>query len=323
MAIFVTLKLMWVPLLILFFSAWLLVGSSSLIIGQSRELAYRLKLSKLFVALVLVSLGTSLPELTVSFLAMGEGDVGLSIGNILGSNITNTSLVLGMAILMGRLSVGRVKTQQNAWLLLLVTVVFVFLFWTSLSGTIVGGMLIGIAIGVMFWQYVKALEGRNKEDVKLWLHMPRKHEGWMVLVGKILLALIGLVVSGTFLVFSVEWLSRLLEISTTVLGLTLAALATSLPELVATVIAQRQNESKIALGNILGSNIYNLAFVGGIVSFNFDHDLILGVEAEFLVLSSFLMFVIIKYWKGKIVPVRVGVGLVVAYALYLTVSLLI
>jgi cation:H+ antiporter len=293
------------------------VWSANLLINQTRELAYRLKLSKLFIALVLVSLGTSLPELTVAGVAISSGDPGLSLGNIMGSNITNTTLILGMAILINHLRIGTSKTQQNAWLLLWVTGLFVILFWLQIPATMVGSMLVGVAIGVLIWQYVKAVQGRENEDKFFFVHIPQHHVSVWKLLVRTLAGLSVLVLGGILLVESVETLSIVLGITTTALGMTLAALATTLPELVATVIAQRQHEEKIALGNILGSNIYNLAFIGGVTSFNLPHSVKLGMGAAVLGLASLILFAIIKRWRGVHVPKWVGIGLVIGYAVYL------
>lgn len=314
---------MFLPLIILAFSAWLLVWSANLLIHQSKELAYRFKLSELFIALVLVALGTSLPELTVSSVALSKGDSGLSIANIMGSNITNTTLVLGMAVLLNHMRIGTNKTQQNAWLLLGVTALFILLFWLPIPVTTTGSLLVGAAIGAMIWQYIKAVQGREHEDKLRFVHIPMHHVPMWQLMLKTGLGIGFLVLSGTLLVFSIESLSELLGLKTSVLGMTLAALATSLPELVSTLIAQRQHEEKLALGNILGSNIYNLAFIGGVMSFNLPHSVRLGVGAVVLGLTSGIIFVIIKRWKGEHVPKWVGMGLVIGYAMYLIGTLIV
>src|SRR3989344_1317291 len=306
-----------VVILMLIFSGALLVWSTNLLIHQTQELAYRLKLSKLFVALVVMALGTSLPELTVSSVALVKNDPGLAVGQLIGSNITNITLILGIAILINGFRIGTTKTQKNAWLLLFVTGLFLLLYWLPISVTTIGALLIGVAIGSIILEYILAVRGREHEDHKFVIKFPQHHIPTWQLLSKTGLALMALIISGTILVITVEYLSDTLGISTTVLGLTLAALATSLPELVSTIIAQREHEEKIAMGNILGSNIYNLVFIGGLMTFNLPYNVKLGIEAGILALTTMIFFFIIKYWKGSSVPKAVGITLLFTYIIYL------
>ncbi len=307
--------------LMLIFSGALLVFSSDLLINQTKELAYRLKLSKLFIALVLMSLGTSLPELTVSSVALMRSDPGLAVGGLVGSNITNITLILGMAILVNNFRVGTSKTQKNAWLLLFVTGLFILLYWLPVPVTTIGSLLIGVAVGSIIWEYVMAVRGRKHEDHKFILQFPQHHIPTWQLVAKTLVALAILIVSGTLLVITVEFLSETLGLTTTVLGLTLAALATSLPELVSTIIAQAEHEEKIAMGNILGSNIYNLVFIGGLMTFNLPYNIKLGFESGILAATTLIFFFIIKYWKGRHVSKFMGITLLFSYIFYLFITL--
>jgi len=303
--------------MILVFSSLLLVWSSGLLIKQTQELSYRLRLSKLFISLVLIALGTSLPELTVSSVAMSLNDPGLALSGIIGSNITNVTLILGIAILINRFRVGTTKTQQNAWLLIFVTGLFVVLYMLPISVSAIGLLLIGVAIGTIVWQYVKAVQGRTNEDKLFFVHIPKYHVSVWKVVGKTFVGLVALVVSGSLLVISIEHISQILNISTTILGMTMVALATSLPELVSTVIAQKQGEEKIVMGNLLGSNIYNLAFIGGVMSLNLPYPIKFGLGAGILVVATLVFFWIVKVWKGRHVPKVVGIGLVLGYVVYL------
>src|SRR3989344_3337605 len=193
-----------VVILMLIFSGALLVWSTNLLIHQTQELAYRLKLSKLFVALVLMALGTSLPELTVSSVALIKDDPGLAVGQLIGSNITNITLILGMAILINSFRVGTTKTQKNAWLLLFVTGLFLLLYWLPISVTTVGTLLIGVAIGFVIWEYVLAVRGRKHEDHKFVIRFPQHHIPSWLLIAKTGIALTALIISGTVLVNTVE-----------------------------------------------------------------------------------------------------------------------
>lgn len=308
---------MWIDIVILILSSVLLIKATGIFIAQTKQIAYQYRLSKLFVALILVALGTSLPELTVSGLAVQRGDMGLSLGGIVGSNITNATLIMGVAIVMGPLRIGTYKSQQNAWLLLCVTFLFISLYALPIPSLASGILLIGTSLGSMFWQYLKATRGISSVDAHTIRNLYIESQPLWKITFKTAAGLVLLLGSAAILVEMLERLSISLGISTTALGLTIAALSTSLPELVTTVIAQRQGEGKIALGNILGSNIYNLAFIGGIISLHLPKNPQLQMSIPELVIATILLVFIIVYWKGKFVPKPLGLILLGSYVMFL------
>jgi cation:H+ antiporter len=311
---------MLLPLLALTFGTALLLSGANLLVKGSHRLATIFKLSPLFISLTLVAFGTSLPELTVSTVASTHNDPGLALGNLIGSNITNSTLILGMAILAGSLRIGTTKTQRNAWLLLAVT--FIFIFTRILPRYLIspGSVLIGIAIGITLLEYWYAAKGRTHEDYPRFFSLPQKTPKLSTAILATVTGIATLVLGGNLLVTGTELLSQLLNVSTTILGLTLTSLATSLPELTTTVVAQRKGREKIAMGNLLGSNIYNLAFVGGLVTLKPPLNrtaIITSTEIYFLILSSIIVFATIKIFKGKTPPHGLGSLGIILFIIYL------
>lgn len=254
------------PAIALFLGALIvLLFSADLLVRASKKLSVAWRLSPIFVSLVVVALGTSLPELAVTISSLAQGDGGLAIGNIIGSNITNATLVFGLAVLSGTLKVGRYKTQRNAYLMLIVTGLFVFLQFSRWSGMTQAGILFVSLVAILIYDSLLAFRGRVREDKKLLkslikLNGKPKVRWWLPLL---MVSVVTLYLSGTALVTSVNALSEIFGISTSILGLTLTATVTSFPEIITLLIAGWQGESKIALGTILGSNIYNLTLIGG------------------------------------------------------------
>jgi len=236
---------------ILLLSAGLLIllWSTRLFVIQAENASRSLRLSPLIIGTTLVAIGTSMPELAVSVTAAVRGDYGLALGNIIGSNILNILLVFSVGLLSGRIRIGTTKTPRNIFLLLLFTTLFSLQAHSPVSRFPPG------------LEYFWGLAGRKKEDrARLQLkHYPRFK--WPPLV----FSLATIFVAGYITVIQVENISLLTGLSTTFFGLTLTAIATSLPELVTTLFSQNDHQDKLTAGNIIGSNIYNLLLIGGLV----------------------------------------------------------
>jgi len=304
-----------------------LVGAEFLVYA-AKHIATQLKLSPLFISLTIVSIGTSLPELAVSTSSILQGDDGLAIANIIGSNITNSTLILGIAILLSSIRIGTQKTQKNAFILLILTFVFSALRLSSIAPTHQGSLLLGIAVMVILFQYFSALHGRLHEDKKM-LSILKKFSKkellpFWVYVIILFASVVALWFGSSLVVRSTEQLAILLKITTTVLGLTITALATSLPELITTLVSESKHEDKMVVGNIIGSNIYNLALIGGFLAL-FPHTRILEPkDFIFLIASAMFTAFVIRQWKGRYISRFAGIfGLLlfVAYLINIATSL--
>jgi len=299
--------------------ALLLSLSTQLFIKLAERISVSLKLSPLIIGLTVVSIGTSLPELTVSTIAALRGDVGLAMGNLIGSNIVNVFLVLGFGILIGKLRVGTTKTQRNIYITSGITGLFLLMYVFGVSGIVAGGILLVIALIVTFDEYVWGVSGRSHEDAKMYAKRKRSRFS-LVDVGKLSGALAGVVAGGILTVTSVEQLSVLLGFSTTILGLSITAIVTSLPELLTTIFSQKDHQEKITIGNLIGSNIYNLALIGGIVLLFSSWKIITTYEIIMLTMATLAFTAVIVVHKGKVIPKYLGfllLGLFIAYIYFL------
>lgn len=293
------------------FSLILLLLSAHFLVKSSKKLSIAWSLSPIFISLVVVALGTSLPELAVTVSSLMSGDGGLAIGNIVGSNITNATLVFGLSVVSGSLKIGTFKTQRNAYLMLIVTGLFVFLQFSRWSGIFQAGILYVSLVAILVYDSLLAFRGRFREDKASLLHLVKANGGkpsvwlWFPVLA---VTVVVLFFSGQLLVQSVNDLALVTGISTSFLGLTLTATVTSLPEILTLLIAGIKGESKIALGTILGSNIYNLTLIGGLLSF-FPTGLTptaLANDLMYLLFTTVFLVTVVLMLKGKVVRREVG-----------------
>src|SRR3972149_4462883 len=295
----------------------LLLLSIKTLIKLSEVLSKSFKLSPLIIGMTVVAIGTSLPELSVSAIASARRDYNLAVGNIIGSNIINILLVFSVGILIGKLRVGTTKTPRNVLILLIITFAYTYLQrFNILSKQTLGILYISGAFLLTFLEYQWALFGRTHEDNKKF----KNEKSVKFTSGKIimlLLSIVGVITGGYFIVTSTEKLSLLTGLSTGVLGLTLTAIATSLPELLTTIFSQKEHDEKMTIGNIIGSNIYNLLLIGGIINLFGNTNLVL--QNNWLTLNIVTVFFVLTLlvFKGKSVPKYIGVIFLLFFFLYL------
>ena len=301
---------------LLVIGAIVLLVSTQVFIKQAERISVSLKLSPLIIGLTVVSIGTSLPELTVSTVAAIQGDMGLAIGNLIGSNIANVFLVLGVGILAGKIRVGTTKTQRNIYIMTGITGLFLLTYAMGISSFIAGCMLLGAAAIVTINEYAWGVSGRKHEDAKLFTKRKTIRFS-MGDVAKLAGALIGVVAGGLLTVNSVEHLSLLLGLSTTILGLSITAVVTSFPELLTTIFSEKDGEAKITIGNLIGSNIYNLALIGGIVLLFSSWKFITAYETIMLIAATLAFVLVVVGNKGKVIPKYAGMVLITLFFAYI------
>ncbi|WP_373000819.1 calcium/sodium antiporter [Marinobacter sp.] len=241
----------------------LLVWSADKFVEGSATTANHFGMPPLLIGMVVVGFGTSAPEMAVSALAASQGNPGLALGNAYGSNITNIALILGITALMAPIAVHSQVMRKELPILILVTA---FAGWQLWDGDLsrmdaVGLMLVFVVlIGWSIYQGTRQPGDALAKEMTEEIHaMPlRKALLWLV-VGLLLL-----IVSSRILVWGAVDLATAFGISDLVIGLTIVAIGTSLPELASSIIAARKGEHDLALGNILGSNLFNTLAVVGI-----------------------------------------------------------
>ncbi len=243
----------------------LLIWSADRFIEGAAATAKHAGMPPLVIGMVIVGFGTSAPEMVVSALAAASGNPALALGNAIGSNITNTGLILGITALLAPVAVHSKIIRRELPVLIAVSALFGLMIWDkSLSRNESIILLVGF-FAVVTWTIIEALKGRtdslaaevNQEIQSHLMSLPRALL-WLV-VGLGLL-----IVSSQILVWGAVTIAELLGVSELIIGLTIVALGTSLPELAASIMAVRKNEHDIAIGNVVGSNMFNILAVVGI-----------------------------------------------------------
>lgn len=293
-----------------------LLISTKVLVKVAEKLSSSLKISPLFIGITFVALGTSLPELAVSSIASARNDIGLAMGNIVGSNIINILMVLPVGILLGKLRIGTTKTQRNTLILLLVTAIFIASHLIPIGNTILGLIFITLAILLTITEYKWAVFGRKHEDLSRMNHLKKEK----FTLGKLIMLAIsvaGIIAGGYLTVTSTESISAVTGYSTTILGLSLTAIVTSFPELLTTIFSQEEHQEKLTIGNIIGSNIYNLLFIGGIINLFSPITYIQPANLVILAVITVFFFLIIRHYSGQKIPRWIGILLFLFLASYL------
>jgi cation:H+ antiporter len=238
-----------------------LVWGADRFISAAAALADNLGVSPIMIGLTIVGLGTSAPEVLVSSIASIEGNPGLAIGNAIGSNIANIGLILGTTALVVPLTVRSEVLQREYPLLLAISLISLALMWDGTLSRLDGAALLVLLICILGWMVHSAKTGAGDPiagefDAEIPHGMPTSKAVWLLLVG-----LLALLLSSKALVWGAANLAAALGINDVIIGLTIVAIGTSLPELAATIASALKSEHDIAIGNVIGSNLYNILAV--------------------------------------------------------------
>jgi cation:H+ antiporter len=243
----------------------LLIWSADRFICGAAAVAKNFKISPLVIGIVIVGFGTSAPEMLVSVIASLDGSPSLAVGNALGSNITNIALVLGVSALIKPLSVHSRILKKELPLLLVAMILALLLVLDDDLGRVDGMILLGALFAIMWWLAHEALHNRVPDSMQIEFEhelppaMPMPRALFWLAVG-----LVVLLASSKLLVWGAVNIAISFGVSELVIGLTVVAIGTSLPELAATAMSALKNEHDIAIGNIVGSNLFNILAVFGI-----------------------------------------------------------
>jgi len=304
----------------------LLLAGDALVRGAV-NLGLRLGVPTLIVSLTIVAFGTSAPELLVAIKAALHGAPGLAIGNVVGSNTANILMVLGIPALLVGINSSRCDSRKTYAFMLGSTAIFIALCFLGPLGFWHGVILLALLGAMLTDSFLSAQKHRRNGKCEPCGDMGELDEadptmpGWKIFV-LILVGLIGLPLGAQFLIDGALGLARTWGVSESVIGLTLVAFGTSLPELATTIMAAIRRHEDVVLGNVIGSNMFNILGIMGVTSFfgpltippgvlNFDLWVMLG--------SSLLL---IPFVFGKMNINRIwGAALTVLYATYLVVLL--
>lgn len=280
----------------------LLIKGADIFVDGASSIAKKIGIPPVIVGLTIVSIGTSTPELAVSLISALKGNNNLAIGNVVGSNLFNTLMVLGITTIVLPIIIHKKKVMIDFSVNLIATVLlFIFAFDTifgkavNVLSRIDGFILVVLCITYMVLLVIKA----KKTD------MPKSEENRNInVVTKIILMVVGsagIVIGGQFVVDSASNIASSLGMSEKLVGLTIVALGTSLPELVTSVIAALRGENEIALGNVLGSNIFNILLILGTSSLIspiiVEQGLI--IDFSFLVIVTILLYILVFFNKKE------------------------
>jgi len=299
----------------------ILVLAGDALVRGAVNLALRLGISALVVSLTVVAFGTSAPELLVSIQAVLGDAPGLALGNVVGSNIANVLLVLGLPAIISCLDPSVSDTRKNYIFMLCASLVFVvlaflgpFVWWHGLILLAVFALILGVQIR-------HAFAGDAPEELPEELEEADPSMPYWKIGMYLGLGLIGLPLGADLLIDSATEIARAFGVSEVVIGLTLVALGTSLPELATSVMAALRKHADVALGNVIGSNIFNLVFIFGVAPW-FDA---IPVDSEFLRFDLWVMlgtslillpFVFFRWRMGRAVGL-LFVALYIGYVSFL------
>ena len=311
------------PTILLLVSLVVLFLGGELLVRGSVSLALKMKISALVVGMTIVAAGTGAPEVFVSVQAILQGSSSISLGNVIGSNIINITFILGITAIIYRIKISKQTLSLNYPVMLGASVLLggVLYFF---KGIPVGVGVLFVMIFILFTWFLIATS--RKEQLKAEIMQDELSE--VTVQDSLLKSIVMLVFSIVLLKFGAKWLvdsagtlAKNFGISDRIIGVTIVAVGTSIPELVTTVIAALKKENDIAIGNLIGSNIFNIVGVLGIAAslreiniddpaiFSFDYFWMLGVALVF----GFLIYMFSKQEISR----KHGIFLVLIYLFYI------
>ena len=300
---------------------YILIKSADWIVDSSSSLAKKLGVSSLIIGLTVVAFGTSLPELVVNVFAAFRGAAEVSFGNIIGSNIANIFLVLGVTAMIGTIRIKSATVwKQIPFALLAAFVLFLltnraissgegFLLWND-------GLIL-LAIFVVFLYYVFQMAKRDKDGVIGHIN-EEIDSNWKIGI-KLLLGLVGIYFSGKWIVDGAVFIATQFGLSEYLISDTIIAIGTSLPELVVCIVAALRKNLDLAVGNIVGSNIFNILWVFGVIPFIAPLEVprFVGFDIGIMFLATLLLFIFMFIGKKHKLCRKDGMVFVLFYILYI------
>ncbi len=305
---------------------WVLLGLVLLVVGgeflvrSSVALSFKFNISKLVIGMTVVSFATSAPELLVSLQAALDGSSDIALGNVIGSNIANIGLVLGITAIISPLAIDSSFYKINWPMMMLLSIVLYFMLKSGNVLDFKEGL--GLFISLIIFLYLLIKSSRNNPEVI----MEDVDENLKVTSGfKII---VWLLIGAAALYFGSEWLVKgakgmalSLGVSERVISVTMVAIGTSVPELAASVIAALKKEKAISLGNLIGSNIFNIACVLGITSMiqpiTVNNSMILANDMIWMLAISAVLIPLVLIPKKLQISRYKGIMLLIAYIIFI------
>ncbi|MCC3306704.1 calcium/sodium antiporter [Sneathiella sp. HT1-7] len=242
----------------------ILLVCGELLVRGSVALAEQLGVSKLVIGFTIIAFGTSAPELVVCIQAALDGAPGIAFGNVIGSNIANILLVIGVPALIYPLVCDTRSALRDCLIMVSGSILFMVLAWNGTIQIWQGALLVAFLAAVVLRSYYRARkEGDEGAEEALEEYEQNMPKNLFISIFFVLMGLLGLVLGAHLLVQGAETIARIAGVSDEIIGLTLVALGTSLPELATSIIAAFRRHGDVAIGNVLGSNLFNITGIIG------------------------------------------------------------
>ena len=301
----------------------LLIKGADFLVDGAASIARSLNMSDLVIGLTVVAFGTSTPELFVNIVASAKGNSAIAIGNVLGSNIANIFLILGISSVIYPLSVTKGTVWKEIPFSLLAAIVLLFMANDQIidnagaSGLTRIDGLIFLSFFMIFIYYTYSIAARVEG---MEAHVPAKPHGWPRSLLLVISGLVGLMIGGKWVVDGAIVLATKLGMSESLVGLTIVAVGTSLPELATSAVAAYKKNLEIAVGNVVGSNIFNIFFVLGIsatikpLPFQTKNNIDIGA----VILASLMLFLFMFTGKKRSLDRWEGIVFMLFYTVYIS-----
>lgn len=299
-------------LLALYFGGeWLVRGSSAL--------ALKLGIPALLVGLTVVAYGTSAPELVVSLIAISEGKGDIAAGNVIGSNIFNIGVILAITAIVAPVRVNLQIIKFDGPFLLVISGLFAWLFWNGELARWQGAVLLGLVVAYTAVNVWLARRGSSAEvDAEFAEGVDPGGIKPLGIAALIFGGLVVLVVGSRLFVTGAVGVARELGVSEAVIGLTIVAAGTSMPELASSLVAALRKQADIAIGNVVGSNVFNLLMIGGISGVVANPLAAPNVASiDFVAMILFALVLLPIAWTGLVLKRWEGILLLALYGVYL------
>lgn len=294
----------------------LLIKGADFFVEGSSSVAKRLRVPSIIIGLTIVAMGTSLPECAVSVAASVTNNNSLAVSNAIGSNIFNLMVVCGMCAVFAPLAVQKSTLKQEFPFSIVCAILLLVLGYIGMTlGRVDGIVLLVVFVGFLFWMVRSAMKARTETLVE-----EEAEEIKIIPVWKCIIYIVGgaaaIAVGGDMVVDGASVIAAAFGLSQTLIGLTIVALGTSLPELVTSIVAARKNEVDMALGNVIGSNIFNILFVLGIAATISPITFLMENIIDIVILVAMSILVWSFAWSKKKIARAEGAFMLLLYVAY-------
>lgn len=298
--------------ILLFVGFVMLIKGADIFVDSSSNIAKKFKIPSIIIGMTIVAMGTSAPELSVSINSAMNGMADLSIANVVGSNIFNVLVGLGICSMIHKL---KISNYRDVVTLLSVSTILVILSMDTTLEMFNGLLLLGVFAIYIVNMIKKAKTNKVEEEIE------NKKPLWLTIILG-LLGLVGIVWGGDLVVDSASAIAMAFGMSENLVGLTIVAVGTSLPEFVTSLMATKKGEVDIAVGNILGSNIFNILLILGVSSVlnPLTVSFITYLDMLFMLVTT-LIFAVATF-KNKEVNKTLGIPMVIAYVIYIIITII-